>query len=140
MSRWDFSDPERVIRENTRASSDPRHSGEASDGPDDLERFQSDSTRIRVEFIYLAPTERLFRAAEMQFKPLVFGRSLQSETISLREYFRIRKAGMRRNESPVQKSFCSRTRKKNMPERSSKLCMSGGVRARQIMPNSNAFR
>jgi len=44
------------------------------------------------EFIYLAPTARLFQAAQRAFAERVYRRSLQLNSISLLDYFRLRKA------------------------------------------------
>lgn len=44
------------------------------------------------EFVYIAPTVRLFRAAESAFQKVVNGRRAQGEKIKLLEYFRLRKA------------------------------------------------
>lgn len=44
------------------------------------------------EFVYIAPTVRLFRAAESAFQKVVNGRGIQGKKIKLLEYFRLRKA------------------------------------------------
>jgi hypothetical protein len=46
----------------------------------------------RFEFIYTAPTNRLFHAAESKFHHLVYGRHGKAKVVSLLEYFRVRKA------------------------------------------------
>jgi len=46
----------------------------------------------RFEFLYIAPTTRLFEAAESEFHHVVNGRREQSKCASLLEYFRLRKA------------------------------------------------
>ncbi len=46
----------------------------------------------RFEFLYIAPTTRLFQAAESEFHHVLYGRSEQSKCVSLLEYFRVRKA------------------------------------------------
>ncbi len=44
------------------------------------------------EFLYIAPTTRLFQAAESEFHHVLYGRREQSKCLSLLEYFRVRKA------------------------------------------------
>lgn len=44
------------------------------------------------EFLYIAPTVRLFQAAESQFHHVLYGRREQSKCMSPLEYFRVRKA------------------------------------------------
>jgi hypothetical protein len=46
----------------------------------------------RFEFIYVAPTTRLFKAAESEFHRVLSGRRGQSQSASILEYFRLRKA------------------------------------------------
>ncbi len=46
----------------------------------------------RFEFLYIAPTTRLFQAAESGFRHVLYGRREQSKCVSLLEYFRVRKA------------------------------------------------
>jgi hypothetical protein len=46
----------------------------------------------RFEFLYIAPTTRLFRTAESEFHHVLYGRREQSKCVSLLEYFRVRKA------------------------------------------------
>jgi hypothetical protein len=46
----------------------------------------------RFEFLYIAPTGRLFQGAESEFHHVLYGRSNQSKCVSLLEYFRLRKA------------------------------------------------
>jgi hypothetical protein len=46
----------------------------------------------RFEFIYIAPTVRLFQAAESEFYHVLYGRPGQSKSVSILEYFRLRKA------------------------------------------------
>jgi len=45
-----------------------------------------------VEFIYVAPTTRLFQAAESEFYHLLYGVSDHSKPVNVLEYFRVRKA------------------------------------------------
>lgn len=49
-------------------------------------------TLPRFEFIYIAPTIRLFQAAESEFNHLLYGQDGRSKCVSLLEYFRVRKA------------------------------------------------
>ncbi len=44
------------------------------------------------EFLYIAPTTRLFRGAESEFYHVLYGQRKQSKTVNLLEYFRLRKA------------------------------------------------
>lgn len=44
------------------------------------------------EFVYIAPTPRLFQAAESPFQQVVNGRRLGGKSVSLLDYFRLRKA------------------------------------------------
>jgi hypothetical protein len=44
------------------------------------------------EFIYIAPTNRFFQAAESVFQQIVCGRRLHAKTVTLLEYFRLQKA------------------------------------------------
>jgi hypothetical protein len=46
----------------------------------------------RFEFLYIAPTARLFQAAESEFHHVVYRWHEQSKCISLLDYFRVRKA------------------------------------------------
>jgi hypothetical protein len=46
----------------------------------------------KLEFIYLAPTARLFQAAESEFNQVLFGPRDQSKSPNLLSYFRVRKA------------------------------------------------
>lgn len=46
----------------------------------------------RFEFIYLAPSDRLFKAAEAEFSRIVLGRLVGSSGEELSRYFRLRKA------------------------------------------------
>lgn len=46
----------------------------------------------RFDFIYIAPTLRLFDAAESEFQKVVHGRRLEGKSVSLLDYFRLRKA------------------------------------------------
>lgn len=46
----------------------------------------------RFEFVYIAPTIRLFQGAESEFNHLLYGRRGQPKSVSLLEYFRVRKA------------------------------------------------
>jgi hypothetical protein len=46
----------------------------------------------KFEFIYIAPTRRLFHAAESEFYHLVFGARGRSPSVSVLDYFRVRKA------------------------------------------------
>ena len=46
----------------------------------------------RFEFLYIAPTTRLFQGAESEFHQVLYGRREQSKCVSLLEYFRLRKA------------------------------------------------
>ena len=46
----------------------------------------------RFEFLYIAPTSRLFQAAESEFQHVVYGRREQSKCASLLEHFCLRKA------------------------------------------------
>ena len=46
----------------------------------------------RFEFLYIAPTTRLFQAAESEFHHVLHGRRKPSKCVSLLEYFRVRKA------------------------------------------------
>jgi hypothetical protein len=46
----------------------------------------------RFEFLYIAPTTRLFQAAESEFHHVLYRRREQSRSVSLLEYFRLRKA------------------------------------------------
>jgi hypothetical protein len=47
---------------------------------------------LRLEFIYLAPTPRLFQAAESEFQQALRGQRGQPNSMSVIEYFRVRKA------------------------------------------------
>jgi hypothetical protein len=44
------------------------------------------------EFIYIAPTNRFFQAAESLFQQIVCGRQLPAKTVTLLEYSRLQKA------------------------------------------------
>ena len=44
------------------------------------------------DFIYLAPTDRLFRAAESVFQRMVCGQRTAAQSVSLLDYFRLRRA------------------------------------------------
>src|SRR5206468_12973554 len=44
------------------------------------------------EFLYVAPTPRLFEAAEGEFAHVLYGRRGGTTTVSVLEYFRLRKA------------------------------------------------
>lgn len=46
----------------------------------------------RFEFIYISPTARLFQAAEAEFRHTLYGRRSASNSLSILEYFRLRKA------------------------------------------------
>ena len=46
----------------------------------------------RFEFLYIAPTTRLFQAAESEFHHVLYGRREQSKCVSLLDYFRVQKA------------------------------------------------
>src|SRR6266478_4016313 len=46
----------------------------------------------KFEFVYVAPTPRLFHAAESEFHHVLYGRSEPSKCVSLLEYVRLRKA------------------------------------------------
>lgn len=46
----------------------------------------------KFDFIYIAPTARLFQAAESEFQEVVHGRRLEGKSVSLLDYFRLRKA------------------------------------------------
>ncbi len=46
----------------------------------------------KLQFIYLAPTPRLFQAAESEFYHLLYGASHRTKSASLLDYFRVRKA------------------------------------------------
>src|SRR5258708_4084872 len=46
----------------------------------------------RFEFLYIAPTTRLFQAAESEFHHVLYGRRDQSKSVSVLEYFHLRKA------------------------------------------------
>jgi len=46
----------------------------------------------RFEFLYIAPSPRLFQAAESEFHHLLCGQREPSKCVSLLEYFRVRKA------------------------------------------------
>lgn len=46
----------------------------------------------RFEFLYIAPTARLFQAAESEFHHVLYGRREQSKCATVLEYFRVRKA------------------------------------------------
>jgi hypothetical protein len=46
----------------------------------------------KFHFIYIAPTPRLFQAAESEFQQVVHGPRLQGKSVSLLDYFRLRKA------------------------------------------------
>src|SRR6266478_3535938 len=46
----------------------------------------------RFEFLYIAPTTRLFQSAEYEFHHMLYGGREQSRCVSLLEYFRVRKA------------------------------------------------
>ena len=44
------------------------------------------------EFLYIAPSSRLFQAAESEFHHALYGRRAQSKYVTVLEYFRVRKA------------------------------------------------
>ena len=44
------------------------------------------------EFVYLAPTPRLFQAAEAEFNAVLNGRRSKAKPVSVMKYFRVRKA------------------------------------------------
>jgi hypothetical protein len=46
----------------------------------------------RFELIYIAPSARLFQAAESEFHRVLYGRRGQSKSVNILEYFRLRKA------------------------------------------------
>jgi hypothetical protein len=46
----------------------------------------------RFEFIYIAPSARLFQAAESEFHHVLYGRREQSASVNILGYFRLRKA------------------------------------------------
>jgi len=46
----------------------------------------------KLEFIYMAPTPRLFQAAESEFHHVLYGVRDQSKSVSVLDYFRVRKA------------------------------------------------
>ena len=46
----------------------------------------------RFEFIYIAPSSRLFQAAESEFRHIFHGPREQSKSVNILEYFRVRKA------------------------------------------------
>lgn len=46
----------------------------------------------RFQFIYIAPSARLFQASESEFHHVLYGRRGQSESVNILEYFRLRKA------------------------------------------------
>jgi hypothetical protein len=46
----------------------------------------------RFEFIYIAPSARLFQAAESEFHHLLYGRRAPSTSLNILDYFRLRKA------------------------------------------------
>ena len=46
----------------------------------------------KLEFIYLAPTARLFQAAESEFYHLLYGARDRTKSVSVLDYFRLRKA------------------------------------------------
>jgi hypothetical protein len=46
----------------------------------------------KLELIYLAPTARLFQAAEAEFYKVLSGRRSQASSINVMDYFRVRKA------------------------------------------------
>ncbi len=46
----------------------------------------------KLEFIYIAPTARLFQAAESEFQHVLYGVRDHSKSVSALDYFRIRKA------------------------------------------------
>jgi hypothetical protein len=46
----------------------------------------------KLEFVYLAPTPRLFHAAEAEFKAVLNWRRSQAKPVSVMKYFRVRKA------------------------------------------------
>src|ERR1700730_17956257 len=54
-----------------------------------LELFQA---LPKLEFIYLAPTARLFQAAESEFQQVLNGRTWHANSMNVMEYFRVRKA------------------------------------------------
>jgi hypothetical protein len=54
-----------------------------------LELFQA---LPRFEFIYIAPSARLFQAAESEFHHVLYGRRGQSRSVNILDYFRVRKA------------------------------------------------
>jgi hypothetical protein len=45
----------------------------------------------KLEFIYVAPTERLFQAAESEFHRVLYGVRDHAKSVNLLEYFRVRK-------------------------------------------------
>jgi hypothetical protein len=46
----------------------------------------------RFEFIYIAPSTRLFQAAEFEFRHVLYGKRKQSTSVNILNYFRLRKA------------------------------------------------
>jgi hypothetical protein len=46
----------------------------------------------RFEFIYIAPSARLFQPAESEFQHVLYGRPGQANSMNVMEYFRVRKA------------------------------------------------
>lgn len=46
----------------------------------------------KLEFIYLAPTTRLFQSAELEFCNVLYGGRDHSKSVSVLDYFRVRKA------------------------------------------------
>ncbi|MGH9824834.1 MAG: hypothetical protein ACREDR_16515 [Blastocatellia bacterium] len=46
----------------------------------------------RFDLLYIAPTARLFKAAESEFQRALWGRKKQSISVNVLEYFRVRKA------------------------------------------------
>ena len=46
----------------------------------------------RFEFIYIAPSARLFQAAESEFHRVLYGRRASSTSLNILDYFRLRKA------------------------------------------------
>ncbi len=49
-------------------------------------------TYVEFEFLYIAPTTRLFQPAESEFHQVLYGRREPSKCVSLLDYFRVRKA------------------------------------------------
>ncbi len=46
----------------------------------------------KLEFVYLAPTARLFQGAEAEFHQVLYGRPSKASSMNVMEYFRLRKA------------------------------------------------